>query len=250
MHFAAQGWKVWATDIDEARLATLQEEAKGELAIHQLDVRDAQAIASSLEACVQHFGGMGIAINNAAVITPGRVGKLSDADIESQIDVNLKGVLHGTNLAGRLLAKAGQGGHIINLASMAAHAPVPGLGVYSATKFGVRSFSLVASEELGEFDIAVTAICPDLVDTPMLDLQLEYPEAALTFSGPGALQTKAIVQAVEKAIRKGPREITIPRWRGWIARFANLATWAMPILRKRLEAQGVKQASRYRRTES
>ena len=248
MHFAGQGWKVWATDIDEARLATLQQETEGELAIHPLDVRDAKAIASSLEACVQHFGGMGIAINNAAVITPGRVGKLSDADIDSQIDVNLRGVLHGTNLAGRLLTKADQGGHIINLASMAAHAPVPGLGVYSATKFGVRSFSLVAAEELSEFDITVTAICPDLVDTPMLDLQLQYPEAALTFSGPGALQTKEIVQAIEKAIRKGPREITVPRWRGWIARFANVATWAMPILRKRLEAQGLKQASRYRRS--
>ena len=75
-------------------------------------------------------------------------------------------------------------GHIVNIASLASLVPSPGLALYSASKYAVRAFSLAAAEELREHGVAVTTVCPDAVRTAMLDKQLDYPEAALTFTAP------------------------------------------------------------------
>jgi NAD(P)-dependent dehydrogenase (short-subunit alcohol dehydrogenase family) len=76
-------------------------------------------------------------------------------------------------------------------ASPAAFAPVPGLSLYAASKFAVRGFSLAAAQELRRHGVFVTVVCPDAVRTPMLALQRDYPEAALTFSGPRTLGVEA-----------------------------------------------------------
>ncbi len=118
---------------------------------------------------------------------PGHTPELLDGDVELQIGVNLKGVIYGTREAARLMLRQpdlARRGHIVNIASLAALAPIPGLTVYSATKYAVRAFSLAAAEELRPLGIAVTVVCPDAVKTPMLDLQVGYEEAALTFTAP------------------------------------------------------------------
>ena len=63
--------------------------------------------------------------------------------------------------SGRMVAQ--KFGHIVNVASMAAFAPVPGLSLYSASKYAVRAFSLAAAIELREHGVAVTVVCPDAV---------------------------------------------------------------------------------------
>ena len=69
--------------------------------------------------------------------------------------------------------------------------------------------------------IAVTAICPDAVQTPMLDIQKGKEQAALTFSGLRALGTDEVVEAIVAALDERPLEVMLPAWRGATAKFAN-----------------------------
>ena len=108
----------------------------------------------------------------AGVLRVERVEDLQPESVALQLDVNTKGVILGTQAAAKVMVGQGRG-HIINIASMAALAPVPGISVYSASKFAVRGFSLAAAQELEDRGVQVTVVCPDAVDTPMVDYQLD-----------------------------------------------------------------------------
>ena len=75
------------------------------------------------------------------------------------------------------------GGHIINFSSMGGLATVSGVTLYAASKFAVRGFSFAASKDLIDENIAVTCFMPDAVQTPMVDLQLNFDDASMAFSG-------------------------------------------------------------------
>jgi 3-oxoacyl-[acyl-carrier protein] reductase len=134
------------------------------------------------------------------------------------------------------------GGHIINIASLAALAPVPGIALYSASKYAVRGFSLAAAQELRPHGVAVTVICPDAVDTPMLDRQIDQDAAAMSFSGARFLTVDDVSAAVlGRALPKRPLEIHLPRSRALLARIADLfprtALWLRPTLERRGRAR-------------
>ena len=122
-------------------------------------------------------------------------------------------------------------GHIVNIGSLASLAPVPGLSLYSASKFAVRGFTLAAATELERDGIAVSLVMPDAVQTPMLDLQVAYEEAALTFSGDRTLTVEDIERTIlDDVLVHRPLEVTVPAGRGFLARVANSA----PALSRRL----------------
>jgi 3-oxoacyl-[acyl-carrier protein] reductase len=124
---------------------------------------------------------------------------------------------------------------------MAGISPVKGLNLYSASKFGVRGFTLSIAHELKEHDVAVTCVCPDLVDTPMLTLQLDYPEAALTFSGSRHLTVEEIGQVIlDKGFRKKKLEIVYPTGRGLTAKVASFQPRLADLLLKKLADKGLK----------
>ncbi|MBK9055913.1 MAG: SDR family NAD(P)-dependent oxidoreductase [Chloroflexi bacterium] len=103
------------------------------------------------------------------------------------------------------------------------HCPVPGLSLYAASKAAVRVASLSVANELVDKGVYVTVICPDLVDTPMLDLQLEYPAAALTFSGSSRpLTVRDMEKAFRQAMQDKPLEIALPSSRGFLSKIASL----------------------------
>ena len=81
------------------------------------------------------------------------------------------------------MAKRGIHGHIVNVSSMAAVGPVSGVTLYATAKFGCRGFSLAAAKDLAELGIAVTCLMPDAMQTPMVDVQLNYDGGAYAFSG-------------------------------------------------------------------
>lgn len=84
-------------------------------------------------------------------------------------------------------------GHIVNVASLG---PIPGIALYSASKYAVRSFSLAAAQELRAHGVAVTTVCPDAVKTPMFDHQIAYREAALTFTAPRVLRVEEVSRVI------------------------------------------------------
>jgi len=179
-------------------------------------------------------------------LRPSSVAESTDRDVDFHIDVNLKGVIHGTRAAARLMLEQGQG-HIINVASLASMAPVPGLGLYVASKYGVRGFSMAAAQELRPRGVYVSTVCPDAVQTPRLDLQVDYPEAAITFTAPRFLTVEDISGLIlGRVLKKKPVLASIPRSRAFLARLADLFPAVASLLTRALEKKGLEVQRRQR----
>lgn len=245
-----RGAEVWATDVDENGLETLRGERSaqshsGKLRTARLDVSDSGAWRE-VYGRAEAEGPIDVLLNVAGYLRPGHLADAADEDIDRHFDINVKGVALGTRVAARAMRERGRG-QIINFASMASLAPIPGLTLYSASKYAVRALSLAAADELHPHGVAVTVICPDAVQTPMLDLQVDYDEAALTFSAPRILSVEEIGRVVlGRVLEKRPLLVALPRHRGWLARLADLLPGASRWIAPSLERKG-KKAQRLRR---
>ena len=193
---SGKGHKVLATDVNEVALnrALEEEEAtekwdKTNVHVLKLDVTVEADWRNAMEFCEKNFGGLDVCMNLAGYLKPGKTQNLTKKDIDNHVDVNLKGVMLGTTFAAWLMSKQvaegklDSGGHIINFASLGAIAPVSGVTLYIGTKYGCRGFSLCASKDLFDHGVFVTCVLPDAIQTPMVDLQLNYEDSALAFSG-------------------------------------------------------------------
>ncbi len=235
----ARGIRVLATDLDKTALK--ERAAQGDwpedsVTLRTLDVTSAASWEETVANAVDEFGRLDLCFNVAGILLPGKVEDVAPEAVDLHIDVNTKGVIFGTRYAAAAMVDQG-GGHIVNISSLAGIAPAPGLSLYAASKHAVRGFSISAALELREKGVYVTAICPDAVKTAMFDLQVEYPEAALTFSGSGPLTTDAVVDEIcGHVLDKKPFELAVPRSRGWLAKLSNtfpdLALVMLPRVRK------------------
>ena len=128
-------------DVD---LAKKSAEAYDGLAL-PLDVTDRASFAEFLDGVVREHGRLDALVNNAGFMVLGRMREIPLERQLAQLDVNLKGVIHGAyEAAGRMRS----GGVIVNIASLAGRIPMPGSAVYSATKAGVLAFSEALDAEL------------------------------------------------------------------------------------------------------
>lgn len=242
---ARGGYRVAVADINQAALEALYA-TKDHVQIFALDVRDPAAWQQLLAQVSDNWGELDYLFNIAGIIVPGYIHETTIEQIDRHIDINTKGVIYGTKFAAERMVKQ-HSGHIINIASLAGVAPIKGISLYSASKFAVRGFTLAIAPELKPFGVHVTVFCPDLVDTPMLDAQLEYPEAALTFSGSSkALTVDDISQALLDVMAKKPLEVTLPLHRGLLAKFANATPAAAQILTTTLTRKGRKQQEQFK----
>ena len=243
-----EGWEVLATDID---FTTLEASAArlgwplDRVRLRRLDVRDPEDWNAAVNEAAAAFGRVDVVMNIAGYMQSEWVHESTSSTIDRHVDINLKGVIHGTAAASRQMIRQGYG-QIINIASMAGLAPIPGIAVYSATKYGCRGYSLAAAIELRAHNIFVTTISPDAVDTPLLRPQEGVEAASLLFSSPHLLSVEDIADAViDQALVDRPLEITIPRRRGWIARFANLFPHLGFTLAPFFRSVGARRQSRY-----
>ncbi len=220
-----EGHRLLATDLDERRLLAAARDdgwPEDRRLLRAQDVRDAAAWPAVIDAAAQAWGRLDVMLNVAGTLRPSSVHAHSPADVDLHLDVNAKGVIHGTRVAAARMVEQGHG-HVVNMASLAAHCPAPGLALYAASKFAVRGFSLAAALELRPRGVSVSVVCPDAVQTPMLDLQLDYPEAALSFSGSRPLTMEEVTRViVEDVLENRPLEVLIPRSRGALARLTSM----------------------------
>ena len=229
------GHTVIAADIDIGKLQT-HASAEGWTAdLCELDVRNTEHWQIALDRAQAH-GSLDIVMNVAGYLCPGPAHELTEAMVDRHMDVNAKGVIHGTRLAASVMVKQGSG-HIINIASIAGIAPVPGLALYSASKHAVRAFSIAAAEDLRKYGVAVSVVCPDAVHTPMLELQRDYEDAAITFATPHILTVEEVGALIlGRVMSKRPVEVAIPRLRQVLAHIANvsprLSRGLLPLLRR------------------
>ena len=204
---------------------------------------------ATLDETATTFGRIDYLFNIAGVIEPAYTVDARLDDIDLHVDVNVKGTMIGTLLACRMMRRQGHG-HIVNVASLTGVAPVAGLDIYSATKFAVRGFSLAAAHGLRDSGVRVSVVCPDLVDTPMMEHQLDYDASALAFSGPRPLRPDEVSRGLLRTIDKGAMEVGLPWSRTWLARIGNLLPGAATPLPGMLTAKGRKTMARMRRQRS
>ena len=193
---STRGFRIVATDYE---LSMLEDVAASQgwsssVALRELDVRDEQRWSALFDEIETTLGRVDIMMNVAGVLKPGSFIDEELASYERHFDVNVRGVFLGTREAGRRMVARGQG-HIINVASLAGITPVPGLAVYCASKHAVRGLTLAAAMELKSKGVAISVVCPDAVDTAMFDVQIDFDEAALTFSSE-PLTTEEVVNVI------------------------------------------------------
>jgi NAD(P)-dependent dehydrogenase (short-subunit alcohol dehydrogenase family) len=174
------GAKVMIADINEEELASARESLgeAGEVDCQQCDVSDAAAVAEASRRVVDRFGKVHVLVNNAGVVIGGSPGEFDLDDWRWIVDVNLMGVVYGVEAFVPLIKSHGEGGFIVNTASMAGHGGMPGLAPYSATKFAVVGYSEALRQELAEHGIGVAALCPGWVDTRIYESGLQRPSRA------------------------------------------------------------------------
>jgi short-subunit dehydrogenase len=135
-------------------------------------------------------------------------------------------------------ARRGENQHVVNLGSLSALGPVPGLAVYSATKHAVLGFTGSLQGDLMDAGIPITvhALCPDAADTPLLREHDHEPAAAINWSGPRLLTSAEVADQVVALLDSKRLVRAIPAWRGWGARAMALAgrpaLRAAPLLRR------------------
>ncbi len=164
-----QGMNIVIGDIDEAQLAKaadmLQAEDIPVLAL-KMDVTDIAQWQSVADQALERFGKIHMLINNAGVSgIPSTVDAHNDKDWRWVIDVNLMGVVYGAQAIIPKIKQHGEGGWMINVASMAGMAGVPYAGAYNATKLAVAGLSEGWSIELRHDNIQVSVLCPAFCKT-------------------------------------------------------------------------------------
>jgi 3-oxoacyl-[acyl-carrier protein] reductase len=134
-------------------------------AIHA-DIGNPSQAKALVDAAVKEFGRLDILVNNAGKFHIGPIGTVDEADVRSQFAVNVDGPLFATQAAASYFST--EGGRVINVSSIAATHPLPGLSVYSATKAALDALTRVWAAELGPRGVTVNAVAPGAVDTAML----------------------------------------------------------------------------------
>ena len=166
--FAGRGAKLVLADLDSEALAraTSELQALGAEAIGvPTDVTELDSVEQLAARAVDHFGAVHIVCNNAGVAPFGMMTQATHKDWEFTMGVNFWGVVHGVEtFVPRMLAQ-GQGGHIVNTASMAGLVGMQWLGLYCASKFAVVGLSESLHRELQPQGIGVSVLCPMIVDT-------------------------------------------------------------------------------------
>ena len=242
------GHRVIAADLNQDGLAQARaREGWSDLVLTTyLDVTSETDWSAALDLATDRVGGVDVMMNVAGVLSPGFVVDVAAADIDKTFQVNVRGVVLGTREAARRMIAANIAGHIVNFGSLASLSPVPGLSIYCASKWAVRGFTLSAAVELEAHRVSVTLVCPDAVETPMLDLQKGRAEAALTFSGSRPLTVDEVSRVVlEHVLPARPLEVSIPTARGLLARVGGALPAAAKVLypvMKKMGAEGQKRS--------
>jgi NAD(P)-dependent dehydrogenase (short-subunit alcohol dehydrogenase family) len=177
--FAQAGSKVMLADIEEAALreAVLSLESIGpEIRGVLCDVADPASVNAAAKRTIGAFGKVHILCNNAGVAGGSGVDGISLASWRWVLDVNLMGVVHGVHAFLPHIRAHGEGGHIVNTASMAGMlAAGMGFSPYAASKFAVVAMSEGLAAELQPLGIGVTALCPGYVRTRIAEAARNRP---------------------------------------------------------------------------
>jgi len=243
--FAQAGMQVMLADVETGALdqaVSSLRDVGPEVRGIACDVADPDSVERAAQAAFAAFGKVHVLCNNAGVAAGGGIDTISPDNWRWVIDVNLMGVMYGVRSFLPHIRAHGEGGHIVNTASMAGMINGMGFSPYAASKFAVVSMSEGLALQLTPFGIGVSVLCPGYVRTRIgesgRNRQPRYGEAQpLDPASPAAALVAEVARLIEAgldpadvaarvlaAIREGEFYIfTHPNMREWVdQRFAAI----------------------------
>jgi len=161
------------SDIHEARLQAAVEKLKSESGLEQVfgkvgNVAVEDDVRALVDFAEQSMGGTDILINNAGLGTSRLLLEMADEEWHRVIDVTLNGTMRMTRYMMKVMKQRGQGGVIVNNASVLGWRAQKEQAHYAAAKAGVMALTRCAALEAAEFDVRINAVAPSIVLHPML----------------------------------------------------------------------------------
>lgn len=184
-------------------------------------------------------------VNNAGILGNGDALAQSDDEVRRVVEVNLLGVIAGTRAAASVMVPRGSGA-IVNIGSLSAWNPTPGLAVYSATKHGVRAYSGALAAELAGTGVRVLCLCPDGIWTPMLEAAVADDSAAMPFSGRRLLRADEVADAALALLEGRRLTASLPAGRAVLAKVSGLWPRLGVLTRDATAGLGRRHQARYR----
>ncbi len=218
---ADAGASVVAVDLDESRVGAIATELGARCALaRRVDVSNRDQMRDLADEVHNRFGALSVLVNNAGVAHSGGMLETPLEDWDWTIAVNLWGVVHGCHFFVRRMVERGEGGHVVNIASMFGLSAAPGVSPYCTTKFAVVGLSESLRAELAPHRIGVSAICPGMIATDIIrrgrfsDEALRAPVAE-EFARRGR-EPHTVARAILRAIRRDIAVVPVGA-EAWIA---------------------------------
>lgn len=168
---ADEGARLGVSDIDIAGVEAVAKgirERGGEAVAIEADVGDLASIDAMVDAALGAFGAIDVLVNNAGITRYAPFFEVTEGDWDAFMRVNAKGAFFTLQRVAREMVARGQGGRIINMASIAGKGfRGTSNAAYASTKGAVIAFTYQASSALAQHDICVNAVCPGPIDTDM-----------------------------------------------------------------------------------
>lgn len=139
---------------------------EGRFLFHEVDVSNREQTSDFVNAVIAAWDHIDVLVNNAGVARDGILGLASDDDVDTVIDLNIKGTLQMSKLVSRRMLSRGSGS-IVNISSIVGLSGYRGLAVYSATKAAMDGMTRALARELGSRGITVNSVAPGYLRTEM-----------------------------------------------------------------------------------
>jgi NAD(P)-dependent dehydrogenase (short-subunit alcohol dehydrogenase family) len=257
VRLARDGWNLALADVnDEACEETLRlvRRAGGEGFVEHLDVRYIEEWRALSERLRAQWSQLDLLVNNAGVAGSGRVGDYSIENWHWIVDVNLWNGINGCHTFVEWLKANPQGAHIINTCSLAAIVSAPTMAAYNVTKAGMLALSETLYSELLPYNVGVTALCPSVFRTNLLDKSRWcQPEERKLFEK-GFAETKMtadyVADAAIRAMQRKQLYVLVPfesRFNWYLKRLAP--TWLLRKVSRMFESQ-LQAAAKWELTEA
>jgi NAD(P)-dependent dehydrogenase (short-subunit alcohol dehydrogenase family) len=211
---ARRGARLALGDVDLAAAeATAAGLGGGSIAL-ALDVSDRGSFERFLDEAERQLGTVDVVINNAGIMPVTPFVEESEDSFRRQIEINLIGVINGTQLAlQRMLPR--NSGHIVNIASQAGKTGVPGIATYSATKHAVVGLSESVRGEIRGRDIEISCVMPTIVNTELTSGVVDQ-----RFVKP--IEAVDVAEAIAGALEVPRFDVYVPKSNGALLRGAYL----------------------------
>jgi short-subunit dehydrogenase len=198
-----KGCRVALGDLDLELAERAAAELGGGTIAVRLDVTDRDSIAAFLDETERQLGPLDVLINNAGIMPVTPFPEESDDSIRRQLDINVYGVIAGTQLALERM-RPRRGGHIVNIASSAGKAGVPGIATYSGTKHFVVGFTEAVRAECREEGIDLSYVMPITVNTQLIEGLKDHP-------GVKRIEPEDVANEIVNALETGKVDVYVPR---------------------------------------